>query len=157
MAEDEGAERLPRKDESQQLLEESRMILPGTQALAGFQFIAVLNEGFARLPPAARMLHVAALVLVMLSMSLLMAPAAYHRIAERHLVSDRFIALASRLITAAMGLLAIGISIEIAIAAWVALDRALAPALALAVLFFGLCVGLWFVFPLRRRVPPRPD
>ena len=33
-----------------QVLTEARVVLPGAQALLGFQFIAVLTDSFARLP-----------------------------------------------------------------------------------------------------------
>lgn len=46
------------------LLEECRMVLPGIQALFGFQLIAVFNQGFAeKLPQATQMVHLAATIL----------------------------------------------------------------------------------------------
>jgi hypothetical protein len=40
------------KDEIANLIEEARMVLPGIQALFGFQLIAVFNDGFRDLEPA---------------------------------------------------------------------------------------------------------
>jgi hypothetical protein len=62
------------------MLTEARVILPGAQALLGFQLATVLTEAFERLDPELRSLHGGALLLVCLSVLLLMAPAAYHRI-----------------------------------------------------------------------------
>ena len=62
------------------LLEECRMVLPGIQALFGFQLIAVFNQGFdEKLSGDAQMVHLVALVLTALSMALVMTPAALHR------------------------------------------------------------------------------
>jgi len=63
-----------------QMLTEARVILPGAQALLGFQLAIVLTEAFAKLPPEIKLTHGAALVLVAVSIILLMTPAAYHRI-----------------------------------------------------------------------------
>jgi hypothetical protein len=62
------------------LLEECRMVLPGIQALFGFQLIAVFNQGFdEKLTSGEQQLHFLALFLVALSAALVMAPAAIHR------------------------------------------------------------------------------
>src|SRR6185312_6704027 len=62
------------------VLEECRMVLPGIQALFGFQLIAVFNQGFGeKLSQAQQVLHLVALVLTTLSMALVMTPAALHR------------------------------------------------------------------------------
>lgn len=60
---------------------EARIILPGVQALLGFQFTAYLMQGFDKLPPAAKHIHFAGLIALGLAVICLMAPAAYHRIA----------------------------------------------------------------------------
>ena len=66
------------------LLEECRMVLPGIQALFGFQLIAVFNDGFAeKLSSGEQRLHFAALVLVALATGLVMAPAAIHRMTSQ--------------------------------------------------------------------------
>jgi hypothetical protein len=66
------------------------MVLPGIQALFGFQLIAVFNTRFDELAPSLQMIHLIALVAGAVSMSLVMTPAAYHRIAERGRLSSRF-------------------------------------------------------------------
>src|SRR5207245_7451641 len=64
----------------EQMLTEARVILPGAQALFGFQLSIVLTKSFEELKPASQLLHAASLGLVALSVMLLMAPAARHRI-----------------------------------------------------------------------------
>jgi len=44
----------PLKSKIEQLLTEARLIIPGGQALLGFQFIAMLTSGFDRLPETAK-------------------------------------------------------------------------------------------------------
>src|SRR6478609_4363691 len=62
------------------LLDECRMVLPGIQALFGFQLIAIFNQRFAdALPVLEQRLHFASLTLVALSIAIIMSPAAYHR------------------------------------------------------------------------------
>jgi hypothetical protein len=72
-------EELPLSEAVTHLLEECRMILPGIQALFGFQFIAVFNASFAdKLTSTEQRLHLLALGLVAIAGALVMAPAAYH-------------------------------------------------------------------------------
>jgi hypothetical protein len=59
------SEELSLEKAASHLLEECRMVLPGVQALFGFQFIAVFNQAFSeRLIPQERYLHLAALMCV---------------------------------------------------------------------------------------------
>src|SRR5438105_7082484 len=81
------------------LLEECRMVLPGIQALFGFQLIAVFNDGFSqKLPEGGQMLHYAAIALVAIAIALVMTPAAIHRQTSQREVSERFIWLSSGLV-----------------------------------------------------------
>jgi hypothetical protein len=43
------------------MLTEARVIIPGAQALFGFQLVAMLTTGFERLPEHAKLVHAAAL------------------------------------------------------------------------------------------------
>src|SRR5678815_4408139 len=73
------------QSEIEHILEESRMVLPGMQALFGFQLIVVFNKEFReQLPLVAQWIHLSALLLVAVGIALIMAPAAYHRQAERN-------------------------------------------------------------------------
>jgi hypothetical protein len=85
---------LPRRID--QMLTEARVILPGAQALLGFQLAVALTQGFDGLPPASKALHAGGLGFVALSTVLLMAPAAYHRIVYDGDASKRFLETGSR-------------------------------------------------------------
>jgi hypothetical protein len=125
------------------LLEECRMVLPGIQALFGFQLIAVFNGGEQRL-------HLVAIILVVVAVALVMAPAAIHRWTQQRAVSERFIWISSQLLFAGMLPLALALSLDIYLIGRVilgasALSAAIA-ALALAVVLF-----LWIVLPWREQ------
>lgn len=129
------------------ILEESRMVLPGIQALFGFQLIAVFNQGFTeKLSPPEQGLHLLAFALVAVATALIITPAAYHRQAEREQVSEYFVRLASRLLTVALLFLMAGTSLDAYLVARIvtgAPGASAGVAGALALVFFGL----WFVFP----------
>src|ERR1043166_1824963 len=80
LSKQEEKEEIPISKATQYLLEECRMVLPGIQALFGFQLIAVFSPGFAeKLSPIEQRLHLVAIGLVTLAVALIMTPAAYHR------------------------------------------------------------------------------
>ena len=53
------------------------MVLPGIQALFGFQLIAVFNERFRQLSEGEQLIHFTAIMLVAIAIALIMTPAAY--------------------------------------------------------------------------------
>lgn len=128
------------------LLEECRMVLPGIQALFGFQLVAVFNRRFQDLPHGDQLLHLAAVALIALSAGLVMTPAAYHRETEPNAVSERFLQISTRLLLVSMSFLAIGISLDFFILATLIIQNRTIPAIGAALLFAAL-VFLWFVFP----------
>jgi hypothetical protein len=130
---------------AQNAIEEARMVLPGIQALFGFQLVAVFNQRFPQIPMQQQMLHYAALLLIAVAIGLIMAPAAYHRIVEEHSVSRFFIQLASVMIATSMLPLLTAISFEIYILGHLILDNdqasfwvAVATAAFLATLWYGM-------------------
>ena len=62
------------------MLIEARVVLPGAQALFGFPLAIVLTQSFEQLPSASKITHAASFFMVGLSVMLLIAPAAYHRV-----------------------------------------------------------------------------
>jgi len=130
------------------VLEECRMVLPGIQALFGFQLIAVFNQGFdQKLPEIGQMVHLVALILTALSMALVMTPAALHRLAEPMEVSERFLWLASNLILAGMVPLAVAVGLDSYVVASIVLGREM-PAIVLGIVLMAVFGGVWFLLPL---------
>ena len=68
------------------------MVLPGTQALFGFQLIAIFNSTFKELSFSWQLVHLIALFFCATAMALTMTPAAYHRMAMRGRLSPRLYA-----------------------------------------------------------------
>jgi len=136
-------------DQERNSLDEARMVLPGIQAVFGFQLIAVFNDRFAQLPEVLRIAHFASLSLVVVAVALIMTPAAYDRLAEPDVVTRRFLANTATLLTTAMGVFGCAIATEMfVVAAMVTQSRTLGVAASLVALaLFG---SLWFLFPLRR-------
>ena len=87
----------PLKTKIEQLLTEARVIIPGGQALFGFQFIAMLTSGFDRLPETAKIVHTVALCMVGMNVIVMMTPAALHRLSFDGEDSPRFVRLGWRL------------------------------------------------------------
>ena len=127
------------------------MVLPGVQALFGFQMIAVFSDGFwHRLSGPQQMLHLVAIALVVCAIALVMAPAALHRQTQPLAVSERFIRVASNLLLASMFPLALGLCLEVYLVGTVIMRNAVAAG-AIALLAAALFAYLWFVFPRRER------
>jgi Family of unknown function (DUF6328) len=139
--------REPLDKEVNLIVEEARMVLPGIQALFGFQLIAVFNERFSHvLPQPAQLLHLTATLLIAVAIGTIMAPAAYHRQVERDRVSQTFAAYASLMITLALAPLLVGISIEAGIVTYV-IARSLGFAIGVASVAALFYVTLWYLYP----------
>jgi len=131
-------------------LTESRVMLPGAQALLGFQLLVPLTKSFESLPDAARTVHFLALVLVAMTVVLLIAPAAIHRIAFDGADDPRFLRLASRLVTAALIPLALGIASELYVAG-VRLLPGSPNVVWIAAAAARVLIGFWYALPLGLR------
>jgi uncharacterized protein DUF6328 len=135
------------------LLDECRMVLPGVQAIFGFQLIAVFNQRFAEdLPDFAQRVHFASLTLVALAAALVMTPAAYHRMTGITHVTRRFLDTSSRLVMSRMVVLAFGLSLDYFVVGWLVFES-MAMALAAAVML-AVLTALWIAFPRSRRANP---
>ena len=94
----------------EQLLTEARVIIPGGQALFGFQFIAMLTTGFDKLPATSQLMHTTALCFTALNVIVLMAPAALHRLSFGGEDLEAFLQLGSALLISAPMLLALAVA-----------------------------------------------
>jgi hypothetical protein len=142
---DEGpsAEHTPVERKIHYVLTEARMVLPGAQALLGFQLATILLEGFEQLPPSSQAVHLTSLALITLSTIFLMAPAAYHRLVEQGETTERFHEVASRMVLAAMVPLALGLTGDCFVVVR-KVTGTLTWALIGASLLLIVCSSLWF-------------
>jgi hypothetical protein len=140
-------ERVSLKDSIQFTLDEARMILPGIQALFGFQLIAIFNERFDRdLEVLQKGVHLLALLLVAVACALVMAPAAYHRQAEQGSISRSMLAIASRFIGFGLVPLMLGVSLDVYVVSFLVTGSS-AWAAVIGLGCFAVFAGLWFAFP----------
>lgn len=144
------AEKTPLHSKIEQMLTEARVLLPGAQALLGFQMAVMLTSGFDKLPAASKLIHTAALCCIALSVVLLITPAAFHRIAYAGEDSEEFHTIGTRFIVAAALPLAAGITLDLYVAITKASGSALTAAIAAAFAAATL-IGLWFLRPLALR------
>lgn len=130
-----------------QMLTEARVILPGAQALLGFQLIVTMTRAFSEMSGALRGLHLAALLAVAVAVVLLLAPAAVHRITFKGMDDARFHTIGSTLLTIALAPLALGITADTYVATMKMFNDAAAAAAGAGVVFI-LLFGLWYGAPL---------
>lgn len=134
-----------------QMLTEARVMLPGVQALLGFQLVITLAETFEKLSFDSKLIHLGALAAITFSVIFLMAPAAFHRIVYNGEDSQEFLVTGSRFILAASGALAIGIAADL----YVVVSRSLSSEMAgltAAVASLIVLLGLWYAIPFALRI-----
>ncbi len=138
------------EDRIKNVLKETRVALPGAQALLGFQFIAVMKETFGRLPESTKWVHLAELSAIAISTVFLLAPSAWHRIVEGGRDTERVEKVAGRFLLAALFFLGLGLSLDLYVVCVSTLhSQSLALAAGAGSLLFVF--GLWFGYTIWRR------
>ena len=153
-AERKARETAPLHSKIEQMLTEARVILPGAQALLGFQLAIVLTDTFEKLPSLPRLLHAAALLFVALSVALLITPAALHRIVWAGEDTEAVLRIGGQITILALIPLAMGMAAD----SFVVLSRVLGsmgPAAVTAPLVLLCLIGLWFGWPFVARLQRR--
>ena len=140
----------PLDKELQHTLEEARTVIPGLQALFGFQLIVAFHPSFQQLESLLKVVQLGALVALALAIALIMTPAAYHRMALRGKVSRPLIYIASRLIAYAMAAFTIAITLNMFLLASVVLESQIW-GFGFGMGAFMVFAGLWFVYPMLTR------
>jgi Family of unknown function (DUF6328) len=136
-------------------LTEIRMVLPGAQALLGFQFITLVLQDFEKLPESMKQLHLASLGLMTLAVILLMTPAAYHRVVEKGENTEHFLDFCGLMLLISLVPLAAGIAGDFYVVIFkVSSSFSTAAYATLPVVLF--VYGLWFAYPWYRRRSGKP-
>ncbi len=150
-------ERAETKEEEQELdnrirhvLTEIRTVLPGAQALLGFQLSVVFMEEFKKLETSSVIVYITTLALLALGVVLLMLPAAYHRISEDGENSHRFHRFASRVMLVAMIFIGAALAASLFIVLRVVTHDVMTSATT-ALAFFALELYLWLGYTAMRR------
>lgn len=129
------------------LLEEGRMLIPGVQALFGFQLVIVFSQPFGSLLSSSeKAWHLVAIACSVVTIVLLFTPAMVHRQRESGWATQGFVNASSKLMTAASFPLSLGLAIDFALVARVITQDALI-ALAFAIATLALIAFFWHILP----------
>lgn len=129
------------------ILEEARMILPGTQTLFGFQLIVVFTEYFHReLTDFERYVHFSSMVLTLISFAIILTLTAYHRYTPIDYITRDFVKLGNRLLRWGMFPLVAAICLDFFIVSHQTFDSDFYATLS-AFLIFMLLISLWYLMP----------
>jgi hypothetical protein len=149
-----GAEPKPPKngknapDDLSDMLEETRILLPGTQVFAGFLITLPFQSRFDRLTTAQRDLYLVIFVTVLLSLVCFIMPAAYHRVARPVHRKQGFKVLATRVVIVGL----VPFSISTVLSTYLIMDVVVGARIGV---FAACIIGvplllLWWLFPLFR-------
>jgi hypothetical protein len=131
------------------LLQELRVALAGVQILFGFLLSIVFTDAYRRASGIQHDAHLIAVLFAVISVALMTAPAAWHRLLFRQGQRPEILRVSNRFAIAGLGCLAIAMSSTVFLLADVVLgDWPAILACALTVVCFGT---LWFALPLRLR------
>lgn len=139
--------------EMRNIIEEARVVLPGVQALFGFQTIAVFNDRFEELAYYAKSCHALGMIMVIISIAMVMTPAIYYRTCYGHATAP-MVKLSSRLIRGALGPLAAGLALDMFTVMHVVatgMPERTALSVGAGVGTLALLSGLWFFLPRQAR------
>ncbi len=139
-----------------ELLQELRVLLQGTQLLAGFLIVLPFSERFSTILVAEKWVYLATFLCTMVSLILFSTPAIHHRL-QRPLVNRiQFKNVASRLMIAGT----IPLSFALVLATQLATSEVLGErhAALVAACVGALVASVWWIVPFvfRNRRPPRP-
>ena len=150
--ESERVEKIPLSEAVTHVLEECRTVLPGIQAMFGFQLIVVFNPSFQeKLSAIEHGLHLLAIGLNMIAIAMIMAPAAYHRQKGPQSVSEEFMVVATRLLLYSMFPLMVALGLEFFLIARVITNH-LTISILLTALLLTIFSMLWFILPRNRKL-----
>lgn len=128
------------------LLEELRILLPGTQMLTAFLIILPFNSGFSQIQDREKVVYVITFLCSLVALILFTAPAAHHRLQRPLRDRESFKNTATKFMVAGL----IPLSIALVLAAQLVLSTVIDLAWAswLIATFLAVLIGaLWWLFP----------
>ncbi|MGI8857499.1 MAG: DUF6328 family protein [Thermomicrobiales bacterium] len=135
-------------DDLSDMLEETRILLPGTQIFAGFLITLPFQSRFEKLTTTQRNLYLVIFVAVLLSLVCFIMPAAYHRVARPVHRKQGFKVLATRVVIVGL----VPFSISTLLSTYLIMDVVVGPRVGvIAACIIGVpLILLWWLFPLFR-------
>ncbi len=129
-----------------ELLNELRVVLPGTTVLLGFLLAVPFAKGWTRVTEFQRDVFVVAFLSTAVSVALLTAPSSYHRLRFRHGDKATLVKVANRLSIAGIAAAAVSLEAVVLLVTDFVLSRGIA--IAAAASLFAVVLSLWYVLPL---------
>ena len=132
------------------LLEELRILLPGTQMLTAFLIILPFNNGFNEIRDTEKVVYVITFLCSLISLILFIAPAAHHRLQRPLRDREKFKDNATRLMIAGL----VPLSIALVLASQLVLSTVVDARWVSWSISGSLAIGLlilWWIFPIRTR------
>jgi hypothetical protein len=135
-------------DDLSDMLEETRILLPGTQVFAGFLITLPFQSRFDRLTTAQRNLYLVVFVTVLLSLVCFIMPAAYHRVARPVHRKQGYKVLATRVVIVGL----IPFSISTVLSTFLIVDVVVGGRVGViaALIIAAPLMLLWWLFPIFR-------
>jgi uncharacterized membrane protein len=121
----------------------------GIQEIFGFLLTIPFNNRFTKLYTAQRGVYLATVALAALSIALLVAPVAYHRLLFRRHEKESLVRVTN--VMAIAGLVTVGLAVSCAVLLVVSFVAPGAPAIVITAIVVCAFAGLWFALPLSRR------
>jgi amino acid transporter len=138
-----------------ELLNELRVALPGVQVLFAFLLAVPFAQGFTRVTDFQRALYFTVIALTAVSLALLIAPSAWHRLRFRQQDKERILRASNTMSIVGLGFLALAMTGAVMLIADFIYSPTLTIISGIAAFFvYGL---LWYVLPLAGPRGPRPD
>lgn len=138
------------EDRIKNILEEIRIVLPGTETLLGFQLAAVFSGTFGKLPHHLQYLYLANLGLITLSVIFLISPVAYDRIVDNERELSRLYKFSTLMIRLALVCLSLGLSGSLFIVVYI-ISQSLYLSGIFSGILFTLSICLWFLYSTYRK------
>lgn len=142
------AERLAREHE--ELFQELRAVIPGAEVLFAFLLTVAFTERFDRLDSNQRTVYFLTFLPAGVSLVLLLAPTAFHRVRFRQADKDAMLKVANVEAITAMALMTVTVALAVWLIGSMIVSRDTARLIAVGVWLFA--VVLWWGVPLRRRL-----
>lgn len=135
-------------DDLAELLEETRILLPGSEVLVAFLISLPFTEHFGQLTSLQRWVYLATFFSALAALICFVMPAAYHRLARPIRKKGAFKILANRLLIA--GLVPLSLSLPLATYLVTSLAATNTIAVIVSAVVLLLIGALWWVLPLIR-------
>jgi hypothetical protein len=134
-----------------QLLTELRVAMPGVQVLFGFLLTVPFSQRFADVTSFQKDMYLVSLCAAGVATAFLVAPTAFHRMVFRRGQKRHLVFAANKWTIIGLAALAIAMNSAILLVADFLFDAWVA--IVVIALMGALYVGLWFIWPLLRRLP----